>query len=342
MNFPMRLFRRPPKIRPLPPEEQWIWYAEFDRKVRISLKTADEKLANKSYERLTKAWLTRNLAILEGRPPTKRLEDFAEEYLEWSFQTKRPFTTQTDSQALRRALRYFGPATPLGAITRRQVDLWLAAMGQEVKRVSANTWLRHFKAAMSKAVDWKYLKANPCQGVKQLAIDEPLPRYLAQEEFARILAAEPDPAFRCLWEIYLRTGCRRAEILQLTGQNIDYQGMTITVRRTKNRRVKRVPMTPEIAALFRSIPVQVGRLFPWTLDYVTHHFHKTARAAGVQCRLHDLRHTYCSWMIQAGVPLRVVQVNAGHRSSKTTERYAWASETQQAEAQGKIKIGDEY
>jgi hypothetical protein len=31
----------------------------------------------------------------------------------------------------------------------------------------------------------------------------------------------------------------------------------------------------------------------------------------------------------------------GHRNSKTTERYAWASESQQAEAQGKIKIGEE-
>lgn len=60
---------------------------------------------------------------------------------------------------------------------------------EESLRVSANTWFRHFKAAMSKAVDWKYLKENPCQGVKQLAVDEPLPRYLTQDEFARILAA---------------------------------------------------------------------------------------------------------------------------------------------------------
>ncbi len=33
----------------------------------------------------------------------------------------------------------------------------------------------------------------------------------AKEELAWILAAEPDPAFRRLWEIYLRTGCRRRD-----------------------------------------------------------------------------------------------------------------------------------
>jgi integrase len=341
MNLSMRLFRRPPKTRPLPPEEEWIWYAEFDRKIRISLKTADEKLARKSFDRLKKAWLTRNLALLEGRPPAKKLSDFAQEFLEWSQETKRPFTFQTDKQALRRAQEYFGPGTSLTAITRHRADLWLAAMGQEVKRVSANTWLRHFKAALSKAVDWGYLKANPCQGVKHLSVDEPMPRYLTQEDFARIMAAEPDPAFRRLWEIYLRTGCRRTEILSVRAEDIDWQARAIIIRRTKGRRAKLVPITPELEVLLREIPIQVGRLFPWTPDYVTHHFQATARAAGLACRLHDLRHTYGSWMVQAGVDLHVLQNLMGHRSAKTTEIYAHLKLEQLAQAQAKIKIGDE-
>jgi hypothetical protein len=40
MAISMRLFRRPPKTRPLPPESEWTWYAELDRRTRISLKTA--------------------------------------------------------------------------------------------------------------------------------------------------------------------------------------------------------------------------------------------------------------------------------------------------------------
>lgn len=42
--------------------------------------------------------------------------------------------------------------------------------------------------------------------------------------------------------------------------------------------------------------------------------------AGV--RVHDLRHTYASWVAQAGVPLRVLQYRLGHASITTTERYA--------------------
>jgi integrase len=341
MNLSMRLFRRPPKTRPLPPEEEWTWYAELDRKTRISLKTSDEKLAGKSYEKLKKAWLNRNLARLEGRTPVKKLAVFAREFLEWSQETKRPFTFQTDKQALRRALDYLGHASSLSSITRRQMDLWLSAMAQDVKRVSANTWFRHFKAILAKAVEWGYLKTNPCQGVKLLAIDEPLPRYLTQAEWQRLQAAEPDPAFRRLWEIYLRTGCRRTEILQVRAEDINWAAGVIIIQRTKGRRAKVVPITPELEGLLQEVPVQVGRLFPWSPDYVTHHFLKTARSAGVACRLHDLRHTYGSWMVQAGVNLQVLQNLMGHRSAKTTEIYAHLRFEQLAQAQGKIKIGEE-
>jgi integrase len=37
---------------------------------------------------------------------------------------------------------------------------------------------------------------------------------------------------------------------------------------------------------------------------------------------HDLRHTYASWLVQDGVPLRTVQALMGHESAVTTERYA--------------------
>jgi len=339
MNFPMRLFRRRPKVSPLPPEEEWTWYAEFDRR-RISLKTPNEKAAQRSFERLKKAWLKRNLARLEGRLPTKKLGDFSREFLEWSQETKRHFTYLTDKQAFRKALEYFGSQTKLTSITAYQVDKWLAKMGQEVQRVSANTWFRHFKAAMAKAIEWGYLKKSPCQSVKQLKTDESLPRYLTREEYHRLQAAETVPAFRRLWEIYLRTGRRRGEILRLTAEDIDWKGLAIRIR-LKGGRSQRLPITPETATLFRQIPVQVGRLFPWTPNHVTHHFIKTAKAAGVSCRLHDLRHTYGSWMIQAGVDLKVVSNLMGHKNTRTTEIYAYLNDAQLAQAQGKLKIGEE-
>lgn len=126
MNIPMR----PPFLR-----RGW-WYAEFGGK-RVSLRTKNEKEARRAYETLRKAYLSRRLAILTDQPTNKRLADFVEEFLEYSQQTKRPFTNQTDRQALKRAQEYFGGLTVLSSISSRLVDKWLAEMGQEVKRTSA-------------------------------------------------------------------------------------------------------------------------------------------------------------------------------------------------------------
>lgn len=191
---------------------------------------------------------------------------------------------------------------------------------------------------MSKAVEWGYLKKNPAQGVKQLAVDEALPRYLNQVDFQALLRAEPDPDFRRLWELYLRTGCRRSELLQLTVEDINWQGRVILVKRTKGRRPKLVPITPAVEQLIRKVKVQVGKLFPWTPDYVTHRFKKWSRAAGLECRLHDLRHTYGSWLVQAGVEIKILKDLMGHRDVKTTEIYAHLKLEQLAKASEKIKV----
>jgi site-specific recombinase XerD len=51
-------------------------------------------------------------------------------------------------------------------------------------------------------------------------------------------------------------------------------------------------------------------------------FDRTLRRADLDGSIHCLRHIYCSHLVSAGVPLRTVQVLAGHASFTTTERYA--------------------
>jgi integrase len=316
------------------------WHVEIDRRTRRSLHTRDEQTARRRLKEVEKKALAGKLAYLTGQPKTIKFADFVDEFLEHSFQTKRPFTHQTDCQALRRALQSFGGATPLGNITRRQVDSWLAAMGQQVKRTSANTWFRHFKAAMSKAVDWKYLKENPCRGVKQFRVDEPLPRYLEKDEITRLLAAEDDPRFRQLWLFYLLTGCRRGEALQVRGQDIDWREGRLTVGQTKNRTSKVIWITPELEALLRPM-AEIGRLFPWKPDTVTHHFQSTAARAGLRCRLHDLRHTYASYKAMAGVDLYTLKELLGHKDIKATQIYAHLSAAHLKKAAGRGVAGGE-
>lgn len=57
--------------------------------------------------------------------------------------------------------------------------------------------------------------------------------------------------------------------------------------------------------------------------------HVAAELAGVApLRLHDARHSYASWLRQAGVALEEIQRLLGHASSVTTQRYAALGESQ--------------
>lgn len=330
MKIIMRLYQRP----------NGFWYVAFSRTQRISLGTKDKALAQQLFRRVKKEHLENKITVLGGGPPKKTLQEFADEFLEFSFQTKKRFSYQTDKQAFRRALSFLGPETPLTRINKKLIDSWLAQMGQEVKRTSANTWFRHFKAALSKAMEWGYIKDHPCKGIKQFRIQKGFPRYLTKDEVNRLLQAEMDQDFRRLWRFMVLAGCRRSEALQITHRDINWQQRRIDIGLTKNSEPKFIIITDDIAEIIREIPAEVGKLFPWKPDSVTHHFERTARAAGLKCRLHDLRHTYGSWLAMAGVKLQVIKDLMGHQDIKTTMIYAHLSQAHLEEAAGKVRIGE--
>ena len=68
--------------------------------------------------------------------------------------------------------------------------------------------------------------------------------------------------------------------------------------------------------------VPVGRIFPsWHPDNVRKMFHAIVTRLDYKYRLHDLRHSAISYMLDSGVPLHVVQKTAGHASVVTTMLY---------------------
>jgi integrase len=329
MNLGMRLYRR----------DNGVWYIAKTRNIRVSLETRDEKTARRIFNNQKRIFLANKLVALQQGLESRTLAGFAREYLDYAAKVKRPATVRADSLALRRLMVALGPEIPLGKISRRQLDLFLTSL--TVKPVSANTYLRHLKAAFSRAVAWDYLKTNPCQGIKERPVDQNLPRYLTPQEVDRLLAAEADRHFRILWLFYLRSGCRRAEALQIQAQDIDWEHRRLIIPRTKNRRPKVVVLTPDLIEILRAIPVTVGRLFPWKADWVSHKFQRTARRAGLQARLHDLRHTYGTNLAMAGVDSRVIQEVMGHLDSKATAVYIHLQPEYLEKELAKVKRGSE-
>ena len=89
--------------------------------------------------------------------------------------------------------------------------------------------------------------------------------------------------------------------------------------RTKSGKWREIPLNAAAEASLIELPDRIAPCHPDTLsDWFT----EAAASIGLGGNLHRLRHTFCAHLAMAGVPLRRIQLLAGHADYKTTEIYA--------------------
>ncbi len=156
------------------------------------------------------------------------------------------------------------------------------------------------------------------------------PDRLADEEAARLAALEAPHGFVC--RLALGTGLRWGELcraqaadvkrLQLPGA-VEEQWF-LEVSNTKSRKIRRVPLSPE---LVREVRSRVGRLVPYAAGSPGSFAKAAGRLAEVpDFHVHRMRHTFaCQWLERGG-NLAALQQILGHASIETTQRYARLSD----------------
>jgi integrase len=257
--------------------------------------------------------------------PTVR--QLAEQYMATHGQRKR-----TASEDQRRLDRHVIPALGdlrVASVTVPDVERLhqsLAHAPYEANRVLA---LVH--TMFGKALRWGWRKDNPAAMVERFHEDR-RERYLSPEEVARlnqVLDAYPNrPAANALRFILL-TGCRKSEALKATWGQFDLDAGTWTKpsSHTKQNRVHRVPLSPPATALLRAMPHDNGFVFCGhrgaPLRDLKHVWEDIRGQAGIaDCRMHDLRHSFASALVSAGVSLPVIGGLLGHTQPATTARYS--------------------
>ncbi len=176
-----------------------------------------------------------------------------------------------------------------------------------------------------------------------------LPRNpLTREEVSALLVqARTDPFTYTVVATLLATGLRISECCALRFEDIDSRSGFVHVRRGKGAKPRSVKLGERhLRLLCRYWEVEQPPgpwLFPaqrisspgvvdahqrWAShavnpDPVRNRLHRLTRLAGLQRSVtpHDLRRTYATWLLEAGVDLRTVQVLLGHASPETTARY---------------------
>ena len=173
--------------------------------------------------------------------------------------------------------------------------------------------------------------ANPTAGLTP-APEAHRQRFLTRDEAERVIAAIGEEKNRAAADailLLLLTGARRSEITQAKWECVDWPKRTLLVPVSKSGRPRMIALSSEAIALLRSLrPAPAGHIFPSPVTehgsvYLYYPWDRIRRRAGLlDVRLHDLRHSFASFLVKEGVSLYVVQQLLGHTQPRTTQRYA--------------------
>lgn len=183
--------------------------------------------------------------------------------------------------------------------------------------------------------DWKIagVTSNPTHGIRLLKENNQKERYVRAEELVLLYRAVKESQNEMLQHIVaflLLTGTRRNEVLHATWEDVDLIKGMWRIPQTKSGFARHVPLNDGAHAVLQQMHGRSESQYifgnPRTGKPYVHVWYawNAARVkAGLpDVRLHDLRHTFASLLINNGRSIYEVQKLLGHTQIKTTQRYA--------------------
>jgi len=211
----------------------------------------------------------------------------------------------------------------------------------DVSKSTVNREITILKKMFNLAIDWNLADHNPVLRVKLFSEkDTQKERILTDEEELRLLSESP-PYLKSILITALNTGMRRGEIFNLKWDQVDFKQRIIKVTNTKNGKNRIIPINDLLLQeliLQKKASGKNDYVFPNPdtkkpfIDTKKSFKHACREARIENLRFHDLRHTFASRLVKAGVDLITVRDLLGHFSVRVTQRYTHSSQDQKAQA----------
>ena len=264
-------------------------------------------------------------------------------------------------------LPYFG-RLKMCNITAQQIITWQNEMlnhkdenGKPYSPVYLKTVHNQLSAIFNHAVRYYNLRENPCKKAGSMGKKKNREMmFWTKEQYLKFAEAMMDkPLSYYAFEMLYWCGIREGELLALTPADFDFHNQTVTINKSyqrlkgrdvitspKTKKSNRVVKMPQFLSeemedcmkLYYSLK-PTDRLFPVTKHYLSHEMDRGCKAAGVKrIRIHDLRHSHVSLLIDMGFTALAIGDRVGHESEKITYRYAHLFPSKQTEMADKLNI----
>ena len=237
-----------------------------------------------------------------------------------------------DAQALKRVIPFIGHL-PLSYIHMGTLEPYLKERKQIVSNGTINRELAVIRRILTLAARvWRdennqpWLREAPLLRLLKSNGRKPYP--ISWEEQHRLMLQLPEHLANIVL-FALNTGCRDQEMCKLKWSEFQNGMFVLSGDRTKNGEERIVPLNSIAKNLILSLPRESDYVFTYKgkpMNRITGSAWKTARIKSdlLQCRAHDLRHTFGRRLRSAGVGLEDREDLLGHKSNRITTHYSRA------------------
>lgn len=293
-------------------------------------------------------------------------ESFAQLY-EKDMKPKLKLNTWLTKESIiqKKILPYFGKRK-LSEITAKDVMDWQNAIreltdakGKPYSPTYLKTVHNQLSALFNHAVRYYGLQVNPAAKAGNMGVEERREMlFWTKDEYLKFADAMMDkPLSYYAFEMLYWCGIREGELLALTPTDFDFEAGTVSIsksyQRLKGKDVITTPKTKKSNRVIKMPKFLCGemedylkmfystganeRIFPVSKHYLHHEMDRGAKAAGVKrIRIHDLRHSHISLLIDMGFTALAIADRVGHESIDITYRYAHLFPTRQTEMADKL------
>lgn len=310
----------------------WMCLMYQGQQVRRSAETTDRRMADAILAKL-------KVQIVEGRyfdileEHERTFRELTERYLRERSIGKSLKSQWRDRSMLKHLLAVFGDKT-LAEITSKGLAAYRVQRREAgAAPATVNKELGLVRHAFNVAIrEWEWCRVNPVSQLKLEPEHNQRDRWLTDEEEGRLLGVSP-PWLQEIILFALHTGLRQGEVLALSWSAVDFQRGVLVVMQSKNHERRTIPLNEPVVELLRAkaqrrphaslLVFTTSQGTPINARNLVRAFTTVRKKAGLEdVRFHDLRHTFATRLVQAGVDLYKVQRLLGHKTPTMTQRYA--------------------
>lgn len=220
-------------------------------------------------------------------------------------------------------------------VSRGQVRAVHSEVATKAGPYAANRTLALIRTVFNKAIAHDVLTvANPATGIEMMPEVSRDRRLLPHEvsSFIEAVTAEPSGEIRDWVLVSLYTGARKANVLAMRWDELDFKARTWRIPLTKNGTAQTIPLEDAELEILNRRKVEAKSGCPWVFPGTGATGHladpkagwaRILERAGIQdLRIHDLRRSLASFMVDSGASMAVIGKALNHQSQATTAIYA--------------------